>query len=252
MSLTQYSIFILIALIAAFCQNLTGFAFGLILVGLTGALQIISIADAANIASILSIANSILYLKKSPHQPTGELLKPVLISSMIGLVIGYISLSWFSSHGLNTLRLILGISILASAFALVVVNAKARKFSSKKKTWVAGFLTGIMGGLFATPGPPLVYHLYSQPLDKEVIRRYLFIVFSVTAAARLIIATVTGELSLNAIILSAIAFPAITITTMLQLKYPLNLNKQLSQLLVTVLLVLTGAGLIYSSLSAMI
>jgi hypothetical protein len=181
----------------------------------------------------------------------GDLLKPILITSMIGLVIGYISLSWFTTHGLNTLRLILGIAILASAAALLLINSKARTLSGNKTTWAAGLLTGIMGGLFATPGPPLVYHLYSQPLDKDVVRRYLFIVFSFTATIRLIIAIGTGELTMNAIVLSAIAFPAITVTTMLQLKYPLNLNKHLSQILVTALLVATGAGLIYSSLSIM-
>ncbi len=251
MSFVQYFAFIFIALLAAFCQNLTGFAFGLILVGMTGALQIVSIADAANIACILSIANSLLYLKKSPRQSPGALLMPALISSMVGLILGYISLSWFSVHGLNTLRLILGIAILASAIALPLINSNARKLSGQSKTLTAGFLTGILGGMFATPGPPLVYHLYSQPLDKDVIRQYLFIVFGVTSAARLMIAIGMGELSLNAIVLSAIAFPAITITTILQLKHPINLSRRLSQLLVTTLLIATGGGLIYTSLNAM-
>lgn len=252
MSFLQYFAFIFIALLAAFCQNLTGFAFGLILVGMTGALQIVSIADAANIACILSIANSLLYLKKSPRQSPGKLLMPALVSSMIGLVLGYISLSWFSAHGLNTLRLILGVAIFASAIALLLINSNARKLASQSKTIFAGFLTGILGGMFATPGPPLVYHLYSQPLDKDVIRQYLFIVFGVTSAARLVIAVGVGELTLNAVILSAIAFPAITIATIFQLKHPVNLSRRLSQLLVTALLIATGAGLIYSSLRAIL
>lgn len=250
MSLVQYASFITIALLAAFCQNLTGFAFGLILVGLTGALQIISIADAANIACILSIANNFVYLSRSPRLSFGPLLKPMLISSMIGLVFGFISLSWFSAEGINGLRLILGISIFGSAIALFLINANARKTSKKSSTLVAGFLTGILGGLFATPGPPLVYHLYSQPLDKDVVRQYLFIVFGVTSAARLIIAIFTGELTMNAVVLSAIAFPAITIATVLQLKYPLNLSRQFSQRLVTALLLATGLGLMYSALKS--
>lgn len=252
MSFAQYFAFIFIALLAAFCQNLTGFAFGLILVGMTGALQIISIADAANIACILSIANSVLYLKKSSRQSPGPLLVPALVSSMGGLILGYVSLSWFSVHGLNTLRLILGLAILASAIALLLINSNARQLTGKLKTVVAGFLTGVLGGMFATPGPPLVYHLYSQPLDKTIIRQYLFIVFGATSAARLVIAIGAGELSMNAIILSAIAFPAITITTIWQLKHPLNLSRRLSQLLVTTLLIATGAGLIYSSLHAIL
>ncbi|MDN3986311.1 sulfite exporter TauE/SafE family protein [Zwartia vadi] len=247
MSLTQYVAFISIALIAAFCQNLTGFAFGLILVGLTGALQIISIADAANIACILSIANNVVYLSKSPRLTTGPLLKPMLITSMIGLVLGFISLSWFTDNGINTLRLILGVCIFASAIALFMINTNKRKTSGKYSTMTAGFLTGILGGMFATPGPPLVYHLYSQPLDKDLVRHYLFIVFSLTSAARLVIALLTGELTMNAVILSAIAFPAITIATILQIKHPINLSRRVAQLLVTALLLATGLGLMYSS-----
>jgi uncharacterized membrane protein YfcA len=252
MSVLQYASFILIALLAAFCQNLTGFAFGLIFVGLTGALQIISIADAANIACILSIANNLVYLSKSPNISFGPLIKPMLISSMVGLVLGFISLSWFTDHGFNTLRLILGLSIFASAIALFLINTNTRKISGKYSTWTAGFLTGILGGLFATPGPPLVYHLYSQPLDKELVRQYLFIVFSLTSAARLVIALFTDELTINAVILSAIAFPAITVTTLLQLKYPINLSRRVAQLLVTALLLATGLGLIYSSLKTIL
>jgi uncharacterized membrane protein YfcA len=252
MSVLQYASFILIALLAAFCQNLTGFAFGLIFVGLTGALQIISIADAANIACILSIANNLVYLSKSPSMSFGPLIKPMLISSMVGLVLGFISLSWFTDHGVNTLRLILGLSIFASAIALFLINTNTRKISGKYSTWTAGFLTGILGGLFATPGPPLVYHLYSQPLDKELVRQYLFIVFSLTSAARLVIALFTDELTINAVILSAIAFPAITVTTLLQLKYPINLSRRVAQLLVTALLLATGLGLIYSSLKTIL
>lgn len=252
MSLVQYAAFIFIALLAAFCQNLTGFAFGLILVGLTGALQIISIADAANIACILSIANNIVYLSKAPRISIGPLLKPMLISSMIGLVIGFISLSWFTDNGINMLRLILGICIFGSAIALYLIKTNANKKTSPASTLTAGFLTGILGGMFATPGPPLVYHLYSQPLDKDLVRHYLFIIFGVTSAARLVIALITGELTMNAVVLSAIAFPAITIATILQLKYPLNLSRRVAQLLVTSLLFATGLGLMYSSLKTIL
>jgi hypothetical protein len=57
---------------------------------------------------------------------------------------------------------------------------------------------------------------------------------------------------MNAIILSAIAFPAITTATLLQLKYPINLSRRSAQLLVTALLLATGLGLIYSSLKTIL
>lgn len=57
---------------------------------------------------------------------------------------------------------------------------------------------------------------------------------------------------MNAVILSAIAFPAITIATILQLKHPVNLSRRVAQLIVTALLFATGLGLMYSSIKTIL
>ena len=74
--------------LASFCQNLTGFAFGLIFVGVAGATHLMDIADAANVACLLSVVNGVAYLRAHRQVPQWPLLKPMLISSVIGVIGG--------------------------------------------------------------------------------------------------------------------------------------------------------------------
>lgn len=51
-----------------------------------------------------------------------------------------------------------------------------------------------MGGLFSTAGPPLVYHLYRQPLPVAVIRETLVAVFGINAVLRLALVAGSGNI----------------------------------------------------------
>ena len=66
---SQYLLFFALVALASLCQNLTGFAFSLILVGLAGATGLMPIADAANVAMLLSIVNGVTYLRHHPFSP---------------------------------------------------------------------------------------------------------------------------------------------------------------------------------------
>ena len=55
-----------VVVLASACQNLTGFAFGLIFVGMAGALHLMPIADAANVAGLLPLVNGAVYLRSHP------------------------------------------------------------------------------------------------------------------------------------------------------------------------------------------
>ena len=81
MSVIQYVMFLALVGLATFCQNLTGFAFGLIFVGVAGATHLMGIGDAANVACLLSVVNGVAYLRAHRQVPQWTLLKPMLISS---------------------------------------------------------------------------------------------------------------------------------------------------------------------------
>ncbi|MEG0540528.1 MAG: sulfite exporter TauE/SafE family protein, partial [Comamonas sp.] len=98
-----------VVVVASACQNLTGFAFGLIFVGMAGALHLMPIADAANVAGLLSLVNGVVYLRSHPFQPRWDMLKPILASSLIGVLGGLALLHWLSGDLVNVLRMLLGV-----------------------------------------------------------------------------------------------------------------------------------------------
>jgi uncharacterized membrane protein YfcA len=187
MSVIQYVLFLVLVGLATFCQNLTGFAFGLIFVGVAGATHLMSIADAANVACLLSVVNGVTYLRAHRQVPQWTLLKPMLVSSVIGVIAG-------------VLRMLLGLAIVACALLLLLQKQVNAQMSGPVSLWVAGVASGLLGGLFATPGPPMVYHLYRQPLDRLVVRQCLFSMFLTCALLRLVMVAWEGGITASVLL----------------------------------------------------
>jgi uncharacterized membrane protein YfcA len=81
--------------------------------------------------------------------------------------------------------------------------------------WFIGYgaIAGLMGGLFATPGPPLVYHFYRQPMEAQVVRASLVTIFTGIVAVRLAIVLATGTFPMPVLWWSVLAVPATVLTT---------------------------------------
>jgi uncharacterized membrane protein YfcA len=236
MSVIQYVLFLVLVGLATFCQNLTGFAFGLIFVGVAGATHLMSIADAANVACLLSVVNGVTYLRAHRQVPQWTLLKPMLVSSVIGVIAGVL--------------LLLGLAIVACALLLLLQKQVNAQMSGPVSLWVAGVASGLLGGLFATPGPPMVYHLYRQPLDRLVVRQCLFSMFLTCALLRLVMVAWEGGITASVLLAAALAFPVVTVVTWLHMRHPPALPKRLVEWMVCLLLVLSGASLLVSGWNA--
>src|SRR5690606_30219144 len=178
MGASGYRIFLLIIVIASISQNLTGFAFSLILVTLAGALDVMPVTTAANVAMLLSLVNAALYLRANAVHPDWALLRPILASSIAGLIGGFVLLSWLSAGAKSGLGILLGIVVICSSLLLVIQSKPRQTMSSPIAMHATSLLSGLMGGLFATPGPPMAYMLYRQPLDQKTIRQCLFVIFA--------------------------------------------------------------------------
>lgn len=242
----QIVFFMALVGLAAFCQNLTGFAFGLIFVGVAGATGLMNIADAANVACLLSIINGISYMRAYRFEPDWVMLKPMLISSVLGVVGGVLLLHWLSGNTLNGLRMLLGLVIVLCAMLLLMQKKALDQPSGPVSMWVAGVSSGLLGGLFATPGPPMVYHLYRQPLDRMLVRHCLFAMFVSCSLLRAAMVAVEGQLNWAVMGWTALAFPVVTGVTWWSARHPLAWPKRLVEWLVCGLLILSGASLLWS------
>ncbi len=242
----QIVFFMALVGLAAFCQNLTGFAFGLIFVGVAGATGLMNIADAANVACLLSIINGVSYMRAYRFEPDWAMLKPMLISSVLGVVGGVLLLQWLSGNTLNGLRMLLGLVIVLCAMLLLMQKKALERPSGPVALWVAGVSSGLLGGLFATPGPPMVYHLYRQPLDRLLVRHCLFAMFVSCSLLRAAMVAVEGQLNWAVMGWTALAFPVVTGVTWWSARHPPAWPRRLVEWLVCGLLILSGASLLWS------
>ena len=242
---TQYLLFFGLVAVASLCQNLTGFAFSLILVGLSGATGLMPIADAANVAMLLSIVNGLTYLRHHPFSPDWRMLRPMLVLSVVGVGLGWLLLGWLDGNTLNGLRLALGVVIVLCAVLLMAQKYASgpRRASRPAAMWFASVSSGVLGGLFSTAGPPIVYHLYRQPLDAALVRQILTVQFLIVSVVRAGLAVGTGSLSWPMVGTAAVAVPVVWGVTTWQARHPIKLPQAAVDWLVCGLLMLAGLSL---------
>lgn len=233
-----------VVVLASACQNLTGFAFGLIFVGMASALHLMPIADAANVAGLLSLVNGVVYLRSHPFQPRWDLLKPILLSSLIGVVGGLALLHGLSGDLVQVLRMLLGVTIIGCAIVLLVQKRQRATVSGTGAMWVAGGLSGLLGGLFSTSGPPMVYHLYRQPLSALLVRQCLLVMFLANTVLRLGIVIPAGGLSMASLVTAAVAVPVVAGVTWLLAAYPPRVSPRALQWMVCSLLMAAGVSML--------
>lgn len=248
MTVLTFLLFLACVGLSAYCQNLTGFAFALLLLGMVGAFGLMSIPDAANIASVLSLVNAWAYWRYHRVVFDWSLLRPILASSLLGVLVGVVLLNWLSSNAVTMLRLTLGVAIIGCAVLLLVHTAPRATPSGKPALWFFGGLSGILGGLFSTSGPPMVYHLYRQPLDRGRVRESLFMMFAATAALRLVLVAGSGHFAWQSLLLALCAVPVVAGVSWWQARHPLRISRRAVEWLVCGLLMLAGASLIRTSL----
>ena len=241
--------FLLCVALATFAQNATGFAFGLLLLGLTSLLQLAPVETVANVSSVLTLVNACILLRRRPALRL-RLLLAVLACSVVGVVAGVELLGVLGQHARNLLQMLLGTTIVLCSL-LLVFQAQALPRLSRWPVF-SGFalLSGMMGGMFSSAGPPLVYQLYRQPLPAEVVRDTLILVFACNALLRLVLVSASGRFDSAAGYLSLEALPLVLLLTRYMRNNPPKFSPRTLRLGVFALLLLAGASLLGQALLA--
>lgn len=244
MSITQHLVFLGCVACAAYAQTLTGFAFGLVLLGLGGLTGVAPLADMANVASLLLVLNAAIALRRSAPRAPARVLAPALVTVAGGSVAGLWLLGWLSARTALGLQTLLGLTILGCAFILLMPRPTRQGESSPGAFAFTGALAGIMGGLFASPGPPLVYHFYRQPWPFTEVRNSLLLLFGASAALRLLLLAPTGGVGAASLWLTLEAAPvALGVAWLLRRRAAAGTPASVRHV-VFVLLLVAGAGLV--------
>ncbi|MCZ2407042.1 MAG: sulfite exporter TauE/SafE family protein [Burkholderiales bacterium] len=244
--LTWWYVTVCMAL-ATYVQALTGFAFSLLFIGLIGTFDLVPLDEATNAISVITLVQTAAYFRAHPLGREWHPVRPAILPSIVGVMGGAALLIWLSGQALYVLKYVLGGFILLTALSMVAQPVPWRQMSPPWVFRVTGLLSGLMGGLFSTAGPPLVYLFYRQPLPQRVIHQCLFLVFSIGQVVRLAFIAATGSFTWRSLLYIALSFPVVLLVHRIQQRYPLGLSPRTTTRVAAALLVLAGTGLVYSN-----
>lgn len=209
----QIATLLLIVAFAAYVQTVSGFALGLVLMAGVGLTGVIPIASAALLVTFLIIANGALLLARYRRFVALRACMLSIVSSLAVLPAGYVLLRYLAGTSIEWVKLLLGLVIVASSLPMMLRPVRLSRMDSD--AWFLGYgaVAGLLGGLFATPGPPLVYHFYRQPMEAQVIRVSLVTIFVGIVAMRLAIVLATGPFPLPVLWWSVLGVPTTIVST---------------------------------------
>ena len=234
--------------LASYIQSLTGFAFGLIFLGLVSSFQLMLIPEATNVITLISLIQTVIYFHEFPLTSEWKVVRPAIWPSLAGVALGVMLLSWLSGNALHWLRITLGVAILMSG-GLLLARVQTKVRLNKPGTFaLTGLVSGLMSGMFSTGGPPMVYLLYRQPLGLEVIRQCMLVMFGIGQLVRLAIVVATGQFTIGSIGYALLAIPLVFLITKGHKHFPLGLSPAITFRIAAILLLITGTGLILSSI----
>lgn len=235
--------FLLIVVFAVYVQTVTGFGLAMIILGLASGLGVASVAALASVISIVSVVNSAVALRGNLHHihwgKTLAMLAGVLPASIVGVLL----LRYLSAEASDLVQLLLAAVIIYGGLSLAWRPEPLKTVSSPMSFGWYGFLGGLFGGLFAIPGPPLIYQLYRQPLDLAPIRAILIFLNAVIAVSRTLFEGLQGALDVSIWVLSAVCLPAVALATMAGRRYPPPFSPHVMRRIAFLLLLLMGVSL---------
>jgi uncharacterized membrane protein YfcA len=243
MSLSVLIGFLVLTGTAAYAQTLTGFAFGLITMGGVGLTGLLSLPDAAMIVSMLTLVNATQMLLKGWRDVAWHQFGFVMVASIPMLFVGYGLLEWLAGSHVDLLRLLLGLVIVVSSLQLARKPDPLPERSGSGSFLFFGGVAGLMGGMFSTAGPPLVYHFYRQPMPMVKVRETLVAVFAMNAVFRIGLVAVSGNIPSSSTLSGLVAIPAVMSATYAARRWPPPFSPVTMRRIVFLLLLLSGISL---------
>ena len=147
-----------VTLLASYVQSVTGFAFGIVAMIFLPHLLIYT--EANLLSSILSTATSLFIVLATYKKINWKNLFFPLAGS---LITSYFSIVFMKSSENDTLILLLGIALFLLSVYFFFFSDKIKLKPSWYSGLIAGSLSGMMNGMFAIGGPPVViYYMQSE------------------------------------------------------------------------------------------
>ncbi|TYL48953.1 TSUP family transporter [Marinomonas sp. IMCC 4694] len=230
--------------LGSYIQATTGFAFGLIVVSGVSALGLAPIEVTAFAVSVLSLVNAGVGLQGGQWREVNlRAFFGFIIPCLPMIMIGVWLLHYLGDNAMSLLQLMLGVSMVVSSVVMMLQAHKTRSPSTTSAFAVSGVMGGLMGGMFATFGPPITFLMYRQPDSQAKIRATLLSIFFCTGLIRVGFISATQSLNITTLLLCALGFPVVALSAYLAKRYPLPISNQVMRRVAFSLLLLSGVSL---------
>ena len=153
-----------LAIIASFIQRVSGFGFG-IFVMMFFPFFLPSYGDSVMLSGLLAGSTALMIAIRNRKYIRWRLMGLVTFSNVL---FSFVATEYMRSLSNDVLKQCLGVVlILISLYFLFGEGRMGRIFKSKPAQVTIGSVSGVMGGMFAMPGPPLVLYCISTLEDKR-------------------------------------------------------------------------------------
>ncbi len=154
----------LLTVIASFIQRVSGFGFG-IFVMMFFPFFLPSYGESVMLSGLLAGSTAFMIAVKNWKYIRWRLMGFV---TFFNVLFSFLATEYMRSMSNDTLKQCLGVVlILIALYFLFGEGRMGRMFKSKPAQVAIGSISGVMGGMFAMPGPPLVLYCISTLKDKR-------------------------------------------------------------------------------------
>ena len=159
------TLFVLIlTIIASFIQRVTGFGFG-IFVMMFFPFFLPSYGESVMLSGLLAGTTAFLITISNMHYVRWRMMGIIVLFNVIA---SFIAIEYMSSLSNETLKRCLGVVLILIALYFLWGKNKSNKlFLSRWAQGIIGTISGIMGGMFAMPGPPVALYCISSIDNKR-------------------------------------------------------------------------------------
>lgn len=185
----ELSLVVLILTLAGFLQGVSGFGFGLTVMGLLP--LVISVQQTQAAVTVLNVAVCILNVAVTFRHFHWRGVTSLMLGTWVGVPLGF----WFlASLPSDAVKRWLGAALLAMVlFDFYLVRHRGLRYPHGTAFWI-GLAGGNLGGAFNIGGPPLVAWIYARDWSKERIVATLSVIFLTTGLIRLSLLAGTSQI----------------------------------------------------------
>ncbi len=195
---------LVILLLAACVQGVTGFGFAIVSVPLLAA--VVGLDQAIAVSAILGICASAEIVRCSPDEIRWPVVRNVLSGTVVGLPLG---IAVVLTVDTGVLTVVTGVAVLAVTAAMIGGWRVAADRPAPQR--IGGFLSGALGACTGLTGPPVVVVLQGTDLEPAETRATLAVTLGTTGICVLLLRGITGHVPIDALPIAAAGLPLVWI-----------------------------------------